>query len=580
MDKDLDKTNDASQRKSVGIAFTYKGKILLESHPNDKEFKGHLSIPKGRQEKGESDIQTVIREIKEEINIDVPVNWIQDKPSYSVTNEDGWVVVYFIVPIESLSQLNMETEDILPDNYQLEEVYWAGFMDYEDAWENMYPYQRAILTKIGYSPEKDIETKGKWVIFALDSDGKEHVHHYDGDVPREGLEVRVYKDFKKKGITIVNTEPPKFIKAKEGDPNSVESLVVLFERETGEKFDWDSDPLFSFEEGSKKIKFAEFKSISGKTYEWDENHETFIETSSFNIGGELGKLTPTKKREALARYAEMLIGQGYDISWLFGYPLSHWDYDAIKTATIELEKLNEVDPSDSFYKDYGDGGSPSDDYSDKDVEEGTDIEMEHEQTIKELSKGDLSVEEGAKKIAIDHLNERGDYYDVVKRENLEDGGVIEGQLHSECEEEHGCGVKFTVGSTEKMIEAERDEAVLVSSAFGVNLMCPTGGCEYTIKGTCSQIASAINVLGGGKNFDKGAVVTTTDGSPVEVPEMKTEASDTDVESHLESGTIIINRRSMADPKEYTFTGTLKQIASAINSNNGNGVVIEEGATEE
>ena len=34
---------------------------------------------------------------------------------------------------------------------------------------------------------------------------------------------------------------------------------------------------------------------------------------------------------------------------------------------------------------------------------------------------------------------------------------------------------------------------------------------------------------------------------------------------------------MADEKEYEVTGTPKQIASAINSINGNGVIIEEGA---
>jgi hypothetical protein len=34
---------------------------------------------------------------------------------------------------------------------------------------------------------------------------------------------------------------------------------------------------------------------------------------------------------------------------------------------------------------------------------------------------------------------------------------------------------------------------------------------------------------------------------------------------------------MADDKEYEVTGTPRQIASAINSINGNGVVIEDGA---
>ena len=37
-----------------------------------------------------------------------------------------------------------------------------------------------------------------------------------------------------------------------------------------------------------------------------------------------------------------------------------------------------------------------------------------------------------------------------------EGGIIEGQLHSECNDETGCGVKFEVGEGGHIIEAERD----------------------------------------------------------------------------------------------------------------------------
>lgn len=152
----------------------------------------------------------------------------------------------------------------------------------------------------------------------------------------------------------------------------------------------------------------------------------------------------------------------------------------------------------------------------------------------------------------------------------EEGGIIEGQLHSECEADDGCGEKFQVGDGGHMIEAERDEAVIVSKAFDDN-------SKYTIKGEPSEIASALNVLGGGKNFDSGATIITEKGEEMKTEEIKPEAKDTDVERKLESGSIIINRRSMADDKDYTVTGTPRQIASAINSINGNGVVIEDGA---
>jgi 8-oxo-dGTP pyrophosphatase MutT (NUDIX family) len=149
-----------------------------------------------------------------------------------------------------------------------------------------------------------------------------------------------------------------------------------------------------------------------------------------------------------------------------------------------------------------------------------------------------------------------------------EGGIIEGRLHSECGED-GCGRKFQVGENGHIIEAERDEAVIVADAFNDNQ-------EYTIEGTPSEVASALNVMGGGKSFDKGATIIKN-GQELEIPLLKTEAQDTDVDDVIDSGSIIINRRSMADDKEYKVTGTPKQIASAINSLNGNGVVIENGA---
>jgi 8-oxo-dGTP pyrophosphatase MutT (NUDIX family) len=149
-----------------------------------------------------------------------------------------------------------------------------------------------------------------------------------------------------------------------------------------------------------------------------------------------------------------------------------------------------------------------------------------------------------------------------------DGGIIEGRLHSECGDD-GCGRKFQVGENGHIIEAERDEAVIVADAFDDEQ-------KYTIEGTPSEVASALNVMGGGKNFDRGAIIVKN-GEELEIPELKKQAIDTDVDDILDPNSIIINRRSMADSKKYEVTGTPKQIASAINSLNGNGVVIERGA---
>ena len=153
---------------------------------------------------------------------------------------------------------------------------------------------------------------------------------------------------------------------------------------------------------------------------------------------------------------------------------------------------------------------------------------------------------------------------------FEEGGVVEGQLHSECNEEIGCGEKYDVGGVGHIIEVERDEAVIVSKAFQDNN-------QYEIKGTPSEIASALNVLGDGKNFDSGAEIKSEDGKKVEVSEIKKEAKNTDVET-IDPNSIIINRRSMYDEKEYVAKGTPKQIASQINNLNDNGVKIVDGGS--
>jgi predicted acetyltransferase len=153
---------------------------------------------------------------------------------------------------------------------------------------------------------------------------------------------------------------------------------------------------------------------------------------------------------------------------------------------------------------------------------------------------------------------------------FEEGGVVEGQLHSECNEETGCGEKYDVGGVGHIIEVERDEAVIVSKAFQDNN-------QYEIKGTPSEIASALNVLGDGKNFDSGAEIKSEDGKKVEVAEIKKEAKNTDVET-IDPNSIIINRRSMYDKKEYVAKGTPKEIASQINNLNDNGVKIVDGGS--
>ena len=149
------------------------------------------------------------------------------------------------------------------------------------------------------------------------------------------------------------------------------------------------------------------------------------------------------------------------------------------------------------------------------------------------------------------------------------GGVIEGKLHSQCNDNEGCGEKFNVLGGDQ-IEAEKDEAVLPDSAMKSTL-------EYEVTGTPTQILSALSALHNGKHWELGAIVKTKGGRELFNDKLDKVDADTDVKRNLEGGSVVINRKTMADKKKYTVKGTPREIASALNSVHGNGVVIENGA---
>lgn len=78
--------------KSCGCIVFNNGKILLVKHK-----KGHIGFPKGHPEENETEMETAIREVKEETNIDVEI--ISNK-GYKETYcpEEGVIkdVIYFL----------------------------------------------------------------------------------------------------------------------------------------------------------------------------------------------------------------------------------------------------------------------------------------------------------------------------------------------------------------------------------------------------------------------------------------------------------------------------------------------------
>ena len=82
-------------------------------------------------------------------------------------------------------------------------------------------------------------------------------------------------------------------------------------------------------------------------------------------------------------------------------------------------------------------------------------------------------------------------------------------------------------------------------------------------------------MGSTNNGLKGGLLKGKSHAQGGMPAIVTNAGNKPVE--LEGEEVIINKRSMKDTTVYHVKGTPRQIASAINSIDGNGVVIDGGA---
>ena len=134
---------------SAGLAIIYKNKILLV-HPKNARWTNSYSIPKGHVEPSESALEAAIRETQEEVGISVRYSQIKmpAQETFYIKQKTGkpWKKLsYFMVHIDYLSDIGLDSE-ILPKNQlQAEEVDWAGFVDFEEAQKRMIPALLKII---------------------------------------------------------------------------------------------------------------------------------------------------------------------------------------------------------------------------------------------------------------------------------------------------------------------------------------------------------------------------------------------------------------------------------------------------
>ncbi|MBR4224750.1 MAG: NUDIX domain-containing protein [Oscillospiraceae bacterium] len=108
--------------------------ILLIKHIHS----GHWSFPKGHTEEGESEIDTAMREIKEETGIDVLIDpTFRETVTYFPKKDTQKVVVYFLAKARSY--------DVVPAEGEIAEARWVDLYYANDLL--IYGNDRTIVAK-------------------------------------------------------------------------------------------------------------------------------------------------------------------------------------------------------------------------------------------------------------------------------------------------------------------------------------------------------------------------------------------------------------------------------------------------
>jgi predicted NUDIX family NTP pyrophosphohydrolase len=121
------------------------------AHTTSRGWFGSYGIPKGGIDKSESNLDAAIRETKEEVGITIPKNLI-DKTEHTFTvstkKYGNKIVYYYVVQISNLSQIGLKDLKVPKKQLQLEEVDWAGFLDYREATKRIMKSQAVLINNM------------------------------------------------------------------------------------------------------------------------------------------------------------------------------------------------------------------------------------------------------------------------------------------------------------------------------------------------------------------------------------------------------------------------------------------------
>lgn len=124
-------------RRSAGLAIVWQGHVLLV-HTTGRGFKKGYGIPKGGVEASETELQAAVRETFEETGLKIPLELIDKTPNtFIVTSRKhkyNKVVTYFIVELDTLSQIGLRRSKVPKSQLQIDEVDVARFLDRSTAY--------------------------------------------------------------------------------------------------------------------------------------------------------------------------------------------------------------------------------------------------------------------------------------------------------------------------------------------------------------------------------------------------------------------------------------------------------------